>query len=144
MGPKFFTGPIETFVLKIKQMRTVFLHTSMFVSCRHDACNFYLPQRSLGQGNVFTHVCHSVHRGEGGSAQPPPDADPPGLGRPPRYSQQAGGTHPAGMYTCSPYFRTRKNVPLSQEYQGFSLGTTITYAANSGSTLSPSSSSSAF
>ena len=25
--------------------------------------NFYRPQRSCGQGNIFTHVCHSVHRG---------------------------------------------------------------------------------
>ena len=65
-------------------------------------------KRSLGQGNVFTPLCHSVHGGRG-SAQPPPvgwpggglgrpptnadppgigqtppDADPPGLGRPPR------------------------------------------------------------
>ena len=44
-------------------------------------------KRSLGQGNVFTSVCHSVYR-EGGSAQPPGckspvDAEPPGLDRPP-------------------------------------------------------------
>ena len=37
---------------------------------------FYRPQRSCGQGNIFTQVCHSVHRG-GGSASvhagiPPP------------------------------------------------------------------------
>ena len=25
--------------------------------------NFYRPQRSCGQGNIFTPVCHSVHRG---------------------------------------------------------------------------------
>ena len=38
-------------------------------------------KRSLGQGNVFTPVCHSVHRGRG-SAQPPAlDADPPGVGQ---------------------------------------------------------------
>ena len=42
-------------------------------------------KRSLGQGNVFTPVCHSVHRG---SAQPLPRCRPPqvqtplGLGRP--------------------------------------------------------------
>ena len=61
-------------------------------------------KRSFGQGNVFTLVCHSVHRGRG-SAQPPrmqtpwigqtpwmqtphgwadpPGCRPPGLGRPP-------------------------------------------------------------
>ena len=27
--------------------------------------NFYRPQRSCGQGNIFTPVCHSVHRGGG-------------------------------------------------------------------------------
>ena len=25
--------------------------------------NYYRPQRSCGQGNIFTPVCHSVHRG---------------------------------------------------------------------------------
>ena len=25
--------------------------------------HFYRPQRSCGQGNIFTPVCHSVHRG---------------------------------------------------------------------------------
>ena len=29
-------------------------------------CN-YRPKRSFGQGNIFTPVCHSVHRGGGGS-----------------------------------------------------------------------------
>ena len=105
----------------------------------------------LGQGNVFTPVCHPVHR-ERGSAldadspgvgqtpwmqtpwmqippgwadpprlgKPPVDADPPTVGQTPwgwaglpwmqtprvwadprRYGQQAGGTHPTGMHTCS-------------------------------------------
>ena len=27
--------------------------------------HFYQPQRSCGQGNIFTPVCHSVHRGGG-------------------------------------------------------------------------------
>ena len=115
---------------------------------------FTAHKGSLGQGNVFTPVCHSVHRGEGSLPTPLPpmqtplDADPPRLGRPllgcrppwgwedsplelgnppgcrfplpglgsppgcrplpvlgrppssPRYSQQAGGTHPTGMHTC--------------------------------------------
>ena len=81
-------------------------------------------KRSLGQGNVFTPVCDSVHRG-GESAplhagihlaigRPAPRqahthsypwADIPSLGKPPpsdttEYGQQAGGTHPAGMHTC--------------------------------------------
>ena len=48
---------------------------------------FYRPQRSCGQGYVFTRVCDSVHRG-GVSGQPPPPRSrenplPPGPGRPP-------------------------------------------------------------
>ena len=49
--------------------------------------HFYRPQRSCGQGYVFTRVCDSVHRGGGVSGKPPPpdQADtPPGPGRPPR------------------------------------------------------------
>ena len=29
----------------------------------HSRLNIYRPQRSCGQGNIFTPVCHSVHRG---------------------------------------------------------------------------------
>ena len=50
----------------------------------------------LGQGNVFTGVCDSVHRGGSASvhagiplppSRNPPRADPPGPGRPPRSRQ---------------------------------------------------------
>ena len=84
-------------------------------------------KRNLVQGNVFTLVCHSVHRGRWvyptpldrppsplDAGHPPPDADPlfpldadPPLGcrspldADPPYGQQAGGTLPTGMYTCS-------------------------------------------
>ena len=56
---------------------------SLLTSCH------YRPQRSCGQGNIFTPVCHSVHRGEGVCLsacwdtiprirhQPPPDQTPP-------------------------------------------------------------------
>ena len=67
-------------------------------------------KRSLGQGNVFTPVCHSVAQPPWmqmppGLGRPPLDADPPGLGtppgcNPPPYGKQAGGPHPTGMYTC--------------------------------------------
>ena len=36
---------------------------------------FTARKRSLGQGNVFTHVCHSVRKGEGVSVCLP-DRDP--------------------------------------------------------------------
>ena len=57
----------------------------------------YRPQTKLRQGNVFTPVCDSVHRGrEGGwSAQPPPpDANPQGLGRPPQMQNHRGWADP--------------------------------------------------
>ena len=66
---------------------------------------------SLGQGNVFTSVCTSVHEGGdlhqrgrsasraggvcigGGLGRPSPDTT--------GYGQQTGGTHPTGMHSCS-------------------------------------------
>ena len=51
---------------------------------------FYRPQRSCGQGNIFTPVCHSVHRGgflpqcmlgyqpPRTTQNPPPGTTPPG------------------------------------------------------------------
>ena len=45
--------------------------------------NYYRPQRSCGQGNIFTPVCHSVHGGGGMSeADTPPGSDPPGQTHP--------------------------------------------------------------
>ena len=92
--------------------------------------DFYRLQRSCGQGNIFTPVCHSVHRG--GLPQcmlgyPPPDQTPPEQTPPwdktpipdqtplgpdtPRdqtspgkqilaYRLRAAGTHPTGMHSC--------------------------------------------
>ena len=43
-----------------------------------DTDYFYWPQRSCGQGNIFTPVCHSVHRGGMSEADPlGADTDPP-------------------------------------------------------------------
>ena len=47
-------------------------------------------KRSLGQGNVFTPVCDSVHK-EGVSVQG---------GSLSRDGGRAGGTHPTGMHSC--------------------------------------------
>ena len=82
------------------------------------------PATKLGEGYVFTGVCDSVHRGEGGlprcllgypppradtprkQTPPPPGADTPRIRHPPiaehagRYGQRAGGTHPTGMQSC--------------------------------------------
>ena len=71
----------------------------------------YRPQRSCGQGYVFTRVCDSVHRGGGGSGQNPPcqgepppgpvrhppetrQTPPPRPGRHPPSRDQADNTHP--------------------------------------------------
>ena len=43
---------------------------------------FYRPQRSCGQGNIFTPVCHSVHRGEGVCLSACWDTTPPGADTP--------------------------------------------------------------
>ena len=62
---------------------------------QHSYCYFYRPQRSCGQGNVFTGVCLST-RGGGclpqcmlgchtppGTRQTPPDREPPPMENPP-------------------------------------------------------------
>ena len=76
------------------------------------------------QGNVFTHVCHSIHRGVAGRHSPgqtppprqtpPPWADTPqadtsswadtpwAWADPPQVTATAvDGTHPTGMHSCS-------------------------------------------
>ena len=77
----------------------------------------YWPQRSCGQGNIFTPVCHSVHRGgfclsarwdttfptleqtPPPRDQTPPEQTPPGK-QTPAYGLRAAGTHPTGMHSC--------------------------------------------
>ena len=49
-------------------------------------------KQSLGQGNDFTSVCHSIHRGGGVS--------PYGRHPPVEMAIKAGGMHPTGMYSC--------------------------------------------
>ena len=82
--------------------------------------NIYQPQRSCGQGYVFTRVCDSVHKGglragripRAGRTPPgrenPPAERTPQAGRTPpppgkhtpAYGQRAAGTHPTGMHSC--------------------------------------------
>ena len=81
---------------------------------------FTARKRSLGQGNVFTPVCHSVHGGRAGSASRGegslhsgglgwgwayPQLDAMG------YGQRAGGTHPTGMHPFGfEIFEIRQNI----------------------------------
>ena len=102
-------------------------------SCRQNGMSGFLfdlklmlpPETKLRQGNVFTHVCHSVHRGEEAFCQetsqtetpqtetpqtetlqtetPPSWTETPLLDRDllkQRPPARAGGTHPTGMYCC--------------------------------------------
>ena len=91
---------------------------------------YYWPKRSFGQGNIFTRVCHSVHRGGSiwpGTPQdqvhPPPGTrqvhtpqtryTPPPLQKQqtPEYSQRSAGTHPTGMHSCiNEYWRLCSNI----------------------------------
>ena len=83
-------------------------------------------KRSLGQGNIFRSVCHSVHRG-GMSASPgttPPEQTdppsgtmyPPGLRTPQDYvPPPAGTTYPPGL--CTPLgLRTPPGLHTPQDY----------------------------
>ena len=86
---------------------------------------YYRPQRSCGQGNIFTSVCLSTGgvylpqcmlgyppRSRPPRADPPRNRHPPGTKYTPRlstppgkqtpaYGQRAAGTHPTGMHSCS-------------------------------------------
>ena len=63
------------------------------VSRQIQFCHYiYRPQRSCGQGNIFTPVCHSVHRGAC-LRQTPPEQTPTGSDTPP------GQTPPGTKYT---------------------------------------------
>ena len=70
--------------------------------------NFYRPQRSCGQGYVFTRVCDSVHRGGGCLSAcwdtTPPEGDPPGRRHPPPEGDplvSPPGRSPPGIWSMS-------------------------------------------
>ena len=66
-----------------------------------DLCIFTARKRSLGQGNIFAPVCHSVHSGGGVPRQVPPgQGTPPGPGTPPRarYTPQTRYTPGSSAY----------------------------------------------
>ena len=61
--------------------------------------HFYRPQRSCGQGNIFTPVCNSVHRGgsasvHAGIPHPSPQTRPPQDQTPPEQTPPWEQTHP--------------------------------------------------
>ena len=74
----------------------------------------YRPQRSCGQSNIFTPVCHSVHRGVSASVHagiPPPGADSPSS------RHQPGSRHPLEQTPPLPQEQThppRADTPPEQ------------------------------
>ena len=68
-------------------------------------------KRSLGQGNIFTPVCHSVHRGEYLAGTPPQAGTPP-LGRytPLDRYTPLGQVHPLDRYTPLGRYTPRDTV----------------------------------
>ena len=67
------------------------------------SCNYH-PQTKLREGNVFTPVCHSVHRGKvytpGKTLSPLGRHPPSGQTPPPEMATEAGGAHPTGVQSC--------------------------------------------
>ena len=59
---------------------------------------YYRPQRSCGQGYVFTRVCDSVHGG-GGSRSPPGREEAPQHGDPPWHGDPRQGDPPPSRET---------------------------------------------
>ena len=59
---------------------------------------FTVRNSSYGKGNVFTSVCHSVHRVVVYTPQAAPLADTP-----PPMATAANGTHPTRMHSCFGY-----------------------------------------
>ena len=80
---------------------------------------YYRPKRSFGQGNIFTGVCDSVHKGRGGVCSKFSGgvcskfsgevcllqifggvSGPGGVFQFSEYGQRSTGTHPTGVHSC--------------------------------------------
>ena len=76
-------------------------------------------KRSLGQGNVFSSVCHSVHREREGGLPNPPRMQTPPDAYPPRVRQTPLDADPLGLGRCPrgwadpPGCRPPRCTPLS-------------------------------
>ena len=83
--------------------------------------SYYRPQRSCGQGNVFTAVCDSVHRGDLWQGEFPLARRPHGQGEPPgRENPRArenppGRVNPPGKETPQPGRPPGRENPLAGE-----------------------------
>ena len=92
--------------------------------------SFYRPQRRCGQGNIFTPVCYSVHRGSasvhagipprsrhppGTRPPPPPGPDPHPRDQTPQNQTPRDQTHPPGTRPTPPRDQTpQEQTPRDQ------------------------------
>ena len=95
-GPSF--GRLCVFFSNGSCLKAVVTWLRVWCLCRVVTTDkhFYRPQRSCGQGNIFTPVCHSVRRGgvlpqcmlgyhtPPGQGRTPPDQTPPWIRHPPQ------------------------------------------------------------
>ena len=74
--------------IRVRVVKKIFINTNISTLhvTRHNAdkhpCSFFRPQTKLWEGNVFTPVCHSIHRGivpYPSLGSPPPPGGPPPL-----------------------------------------------------------------
>ena len=77
---------------------------------------FTARKRSLGQGNIFAPVCHSVHRGyasvHAGIPPPPEPGTPPGPGTPQDHAPPWDHAPPGTMHTPPDQAPPRPGTPL--------------------------------
>ena len=75
----------------------------------------YRPQRSCGQGYVFTHVCDSVHRGGLRAGRTPPGRENPLARRPPWQEDPPARRTPPSRENPPP--GRRHHPPWGSRYQ---------------------------
>ena len=84
-------------IFQTRLMRSISMATTYLLFQNSTIC-YYRPQRSCGQGNVFTAVCDSVHRGDlqegehppGQGARPRPGRTPLARENPPSWENPPG------------------------------------------------------
>ena len=92
-------------------------HTHTHTHAKHAN---YWPQQSCGQGNIFTPVCHSVHRGSASVHAGIPPTNPP-EGRPPGRQTPLGGRPPGSRHPLGGRPPRRQTPPGSRHPPGSRL-----------------------
>ena len=71
-----------------------------FLKCTQTLNNFLPPTMNLGQGNVFTGICDSVHTGCVSTRHPPGADNTSAPDTPSGKATVVGSMHPTGMDSC--------------------------------------------